>query len=147
MLLQFPLTPALVERGSFNLGPALTSRVTSWIQETLAAWELPPETMMESSLIAEEMATNVGKYAGLEARDELELIAELGKGILRLEMRDQGKPFDPLHEGHRSQLGADIESAEIGGLGVHLVMQLTDRQSYRREGSINILSVEKDLPG
>ena len=39
----------------------------------------------------------------------------------------------------------DIESAEIGGLGVHLIPQLTDEQSYRRDNGYNRLRVSKRL--
>ena len=102
---------------------------------------------MELNLVAEELATNVHKYASLGPGQELQISCALEAGLLWLEIRDPGTAFDPLQEGHRSTLGADTDSAEIGGLGVHLVTKLTDRQSYRREDGFNILRVEKDLPG
>lgn len=102
---------------------------------------------MEFDLVAEEIVTNVQKYAGLEAGELLGLTVTVTAGSLALEARDQGKPFNPLEDGHRSELGADIDSAEIGGLGVHLITQLTDRQSYRRENGYNILRVEKGITG
>ncbi len=60
-----------------------------------------------------------------------------------MEFSDEGRQFNPLTESKRSHLGADIDSAEIGGLGVHLITQLTDEQSYRREGERNYLLVRK----
>ena len=100
---------------------------------------------MEINLIAEEMVTNVAKYSGLKATDILKLHLSCDDATLAIEVWDSGEPFDPLQNGHRSPLGAEIESAEIGGLGVHLVTQLSDRQSYHRNSGYNILRIEKDL--
>ena len=147
MLLQFQDGRSDSQRQAFDLGPALTDRITGWLQTLLDGWELPVDTVMEITLVAEEMTTNVQKYAGLKAEDSVEIIAQIQDSVLTLETHDGGRAFDPLRESHRSTLGADIESAEIGGLGVHLVTQLTDRQSYKREGAINIFRVEKDLAG
>ena len=131
----------------FSLEEGLTGRISNWLQPLMQRWQLPAELVMEFNLVAEELATNVQKYAGLEPGQTLQISCGLEGGLLWLETCDPGAAFDPLREGQRSTLGADIDSAEIGGLGVHLVTQLTDRQSYRREDGFNVLRVEKDLPG
>ena len=147
LLLQYPSTTKQIENQSFQLGSGLTGRVQAWLEATLEQWKVAPESIMEFDLVAEEIVTNVQKYAGLEAGELLGLTVTVTAGSLALEARDQGKPFNPLEDGHRSELGADIDSAEIGGLGVHLITQLTDRQSYRRENGYNILRVEKGITG
>ena len=45
----------------------------------------------------------------------------------------------------RAELGAAIDDVAIGGLGLHLITALTDRQSYRRVDGCNILRVTKML--
>ena len=147
LLLQYPKVDERRENEAFNLGPGLTGRVQSWLGATLEKWEVPLANVMELDLVAEELVTNVQKYAGLAAEQRLRITVTLVANSLALEIRDQGKPFNPLEDGHRSTLGADIESAEIGGLGVHLVTQLTDQQSYRRENEDNVLRVEKTIVG
>lgn len=147
LLLQYPSTTKQIENQSFQLGTGLTGRVQAWLEATLEQWKVAPESIMEFDLVAEEIVTNVQKYAGLEAGELLGLTVTVTAGSLALEARDQGKPFNPFEDGHRSELGADIDSAEIGGLGVHLITQLTDRQSYRRENGYNILRVEKGITG
>ncbi len=63
-----------------------------------------------------------------------------------MQLSDPGIAFNPLVEARRSELGADIESAEIGGLGVHLITSFTDRQEYRRVDDRNVLRVTRLLP-
>lgn len=135
-----------IER-DFDLGANLTTRVQAWIQPQLERWGVVQPAAMELNLVAEELVTNVQKYAELSESAELTLAAEYAPEFVALEVRDPGAAFNPLEQAHRSTLGADIESAEIGGLGVHLVTQLTDRQCYFRENGCNLLRVEKDLPG
>ena len=98
---------------------------------------------MELILVAEELSTNIEKYADLPKNSELRVALELSPTSVAMEFSDDGRQFNPLTESKRSHLGADIESAEIGGLGVHLITQLTDEQSYRYEGGRNCLRVEK----
>ncbi|WP_188109694.1 SpoIIE family protein phosphatase [Pseudohalioglobus sediminis] len=131
---------------SFHLGSALTTRVQQWLQDVMRGWDLPSTLITELCLVAEEIASNTQKYAGLSAEDRLELMLILRDNALVLKARDRGVAFNPLSEGKRAPLGADIDAAEIGGLGVHLIVQLTDRQRYRRDGEYNILRVERDLP-
>jgi len=153
MLLQLPpASPAFGAVGSgpvshsFGRGDHLVSRVQDWLQHTLETLTISLEIQMELALVAEEIITNVDKYAGLPAAAVIELEVHNSAGGISLVVRDQGLAFNPLQDGQRSPLGADIDSAEIGGLGVHLITQLTDQQDYRREEGHNVLRVTKFLP-
>jgi sigma-B regulation protein RsbU (phosphoserine phosphatase) len=94
-------------------------------------------------LVQEELVTNVAKYSGLGEQGDVTVTVCIGADELRLEIRDRGEPFDPLTEAQRAELGADIDHARVGGLGVHLVTQLTDTQLYRREDNENVLTVTR----
>ena len=72
-------------------------------------------------------------------------VVSISASAVSLEIRDAGAPFDPLTEGQRAELGADIDHARVGGLGVHLITQLTDTQSYRREDNQNVLTVTRSI--
>lgn len=145
LLLQYARGAEHVASQYFDLGEGLTGRVHHWIEPLLSAWNVAPGVIMEINLIAEEIVTNVAKYSGLHATDTVKLCLSCEDRSLSLEAWDAGEHFDQLQDGHRSSLGADIASAEIGGLGVHLLTQLSDRQSYHRDGGYNILRIEKDL--
>jgi sigma-B regulation protein RsbU (phosphoserine phosphatase) len=146
MLLDYaPEATATVTQG-FHLGDALTARVQEWIGPILAGWNVSDTVSLELNLVAEEIVTNIQKYAQLVNHDAtVELLLSHHTEKLVLEVRDAGAAFNPLQDAKRSTLGADIDSAEIGGLGVHLLTQLTDRQQYRREDGLNVLRVEKRL--
>jgi sigma-B regulation protein RsbU (phosphoserine phosphatase) len=103
------------------------------MQQSLEELAVPEESHMVLALVTEELVTNVDKYGELPADGIIEITLEASAAQVCLEIRDEGVAFNPLQDARRATLGADIESAEIGGLGVHLVTQLTDEQLYRRE--------------
>ena len=53
---------------------------------------------------------------------------------------DDGSPFDPLAS-REPQIDLPVEEREIGGLGIHLIKNLTDEVSYRRDGDSNLLTM------
>ena len=79
------------------------------------------------------------------AQDVVRVSLQIGADELQMEIRDNGSPFDPLTEGQRAELGADIDHARVGGLGVHLITRLTDTQSYHRENNQNVLTVCRSM--
>ncbi|MBL8328363.1 MAG: response regulator [Rubrivivax sp.] len=104
-------------------------------------------------VVLDEICANVFKHAYASGRPE-------EPGLLRLDMRvdrhsapplveltfiDQGLPFDPLAQ-RAPDLSLSWQERPIGGLGIHLVQSLTDRQAYRHtaeEG--NRLTLTKHL--
>jgi serine/threonine-protein kinase RsbW len=62
-----------------------------------------------------------------------------------LTLEDRGMPFDPLWVAPVDTSVA-AEARALGGLGVHLIRQLSDRQHYQRSPSRgNVLTLEKYL--
>jgi sigma-B regulation protein RsbU (phosphoserine phosphatase) len=128
---------------SFAAGEGLAGDVMETLQDSLENSTLPTEFILEVVLVAEEISTNIEKYAGVPPGSPVTLAVDLSPDEISLEFSDQGMPFNPLKESERSLLGADIDAAEIGGLGVHLITKLTDEQRYRRQGGRNYLRVCK----
>ncbi|MEH6580541.1 MAG: SpoIIE family protein phosphatase [Halioglobus sp.] len=149
MLIDVLALPAVAARdkihSSFEPGPLLTSRVGNWLQDELRKFDLDNVLIMELMLVSEEVATNIAKYAELPADGEIILSIARSDTDVLLEFADPGMPFDPLQDSLGANLGADIESAEIGGLGVHLIRELTDEQRYQRLDGHNILRLSKTL--
>ena len=94
-------------------------------------------------LITEEVLANaidhgfVGLAPG-EGRLGVSISAE--DGCLRLEFRDNGIAFNPLDQAE-PDLDADILDRPIGGLGVHLIRELSQNVYYRRDGQCNVLGL------
>jgi sigma-B regulation protein RsbU (phosphoserine phosphatase) len=127
----------------FPLASGVTGRVHSWLEQTLA--RLAPAPRQDLLLVAEEMVSNIAKYAGLPPQAAISLRVTADPRQVAIEVRDAGSAFDPLREARRAALGELTENASVGGLGMHLITSLTDKQSYRREGGCNILEVIKFL--
>jgi sigma-B regulation protein RsbU (phosphoserine phosphatase) len=130
---------------SFQRGEHLATRMMDWLQQTLEDLAVPEESHMVLALVTEELVTNVDKYGQLPDDGIIDITVEASAAQVCLEVRDKGFAFNPLQDARRATLGSDIESAEIGGLGVHLVTQLTDEQLYRRIEGHNVLRVTKLL--
>jgi anti-sigma regulatory factor (Ser/Thr protein kinase) len=62
--------------------------------------------------------------------------------VLRAEVSDDGRPFDPF-EVPPPNIDAPIEERRIGGLGVYLVREMMDTLEYKREHDRNILRLSK----
>ncbi|MGN7726275.1 ATP-binding protein [Luteimonas sp. 22616] len=99
-------------------------------------------------LIVEELASNVIEHGGADvAAGERELSVDIGidGDRLSLQFSDDGAPFDPTAAA-APDLDADIEDRPIGGLGLHLIRQLAEEISYRRDGGFNLLKVILRIP-
>ncbi|MEH6635836.1 MAG: SpoIIE family protein phosphatase [Halioglobus sp.] len=130
---------------SFTTAEHLTTRALDWLQQALESLGAPEDTHMVLALVTEEIITNIDKYGGLTPEGIIDVKVEVSASSISLEIRDQGIAFNPLVDAIRSPLGTDIESAEIGGLGVHLVTELTDEQVYQRIDGHNVLRVTKSV--
>lgn len=116
------------------IAPALDS-----IETGLADVGVAQELALELRLIAEEVITNVVKYA--EA-DTIQIDFKVSDITVVLEVRDNGKRFDPLGAA-APDLEASVEDRPLGGLGIHLVQALADEVSYERRDDWNVLRLTK----
>ncbi|MEW9617647.1 ATP-binding protein [Shinella sp. S4-D37] len=93
----------------------------------------------------DEILTNVVNY-GFEDGEahEIVLALSIASGLLTIEVQDDGRPFDPLGI-PAPDIEADLESRQIGGLGMHFVRTLLDRVTYSRRNGWNVLKLEKHL--
>jgi sigma-B regulation protein RsbU (phosphoserine phosphatase) len=101
---------------------------------------LPPGISQKLSIIFDELLNNTISY-GLkdDAEHEIQIHIEYADGQVVVKVSDDGIPFNPF-----DQISPDttlsVEEREIGGLGVLLVKELTDSQSYQRLSNMNIVT-------
>jgi serine/threonine-protein kinase RsbW len=104
---------------------------------------LAEATVIELRVVAEEVLTNVAKYAfGPGVAPALELRVAFTAEAALVEFRDQGRVFDPLGE-PPPDLETPPEDREPGGLGLALLRALVDEARYEREGGSNVLRLVK----
>jgi anti-sigma regulatory factor (Ser/Thr protein kinase) len=125
------------------LSPA-SERLRAFLEEVGA----PGEAAFLADLVVEELVSNTIKYgyedAGAPHCAHVGVLYE--DGLLTIEVRDAGRPFDPL-EADAPDFSLPAEERPIGGLGIHLVRQMTDELRYERRGHENVVVATKRFGG
>ncbi len=115
-----------------------------------ARHELDAQCRHDLHLIAEEACINVIAYAypaGAPGPLTLQVEAGVsgGRHTMQITIEDQGVPFDPLALSAPDQTGPLADLA-VGGLGVHLMRQLSDVQHYSHDPQRgNVLTLTRFL--
>ncbi|NLO91665.1 MAG: ATP-binding protein [Elusimicrobia bacterium] len=94
-------------------------------------------------LALEELLTNRIKYGfrqGEEHRLDISL-SRLEDGAFRLAISDDGDDFNPCLSEEPDGMGQPLHERGIGGLGLHMVRQMSSSMSHRRENGRNTLVV------
>ena len=117
------------------IAPALDA-----IETGLAGVGVAQELALALRLITEEVITNVVKYAEAET---IRIDFKVSDITVVLEVRDNGKRFDPLGAA-APDLEASVEDRPLGGLGIHLVQALADEVSYQRRDGWNVLRLTRN---
>ncbi|PWE55643.1 hypothetical protein DEM27_13220 [Metarhizobium album] len=107
---------------------------------------LDEEAVAGLDVALDEILTNAVNY-GYKDGNAHEILVSLSveSGLLSIEVRDDGGPFDPLSV-PEPDLSVEIDDRQIGGLGMHFVRTLLDRVEYKRSNGWNVLLLEKNLP-
>lgn len=110
-----------------------------------------PGVQQDLQVVLDEVCANVFKHAyPSEAPGPLRLDLRLDRSAtpptLAVTFSDQGRPFNPLPRA-APDLSLPWDERPIGGLGIHLMLRLTDHQAYRHSAADgNQLTLGKHLP-
>jgi|YelNatPaOPRAMG01_1025707.scaffolds.fasta_scaffold01323_20 serine/threonine-protein kinase RsbW len=92
-------------------------------------------------LIMEEAILNVMNHAYSDGEPgPVEIRCWEEDESIVLELRDRGRPFNPV-DAANPDLTADLAERPIGGLGIFLIKKIADDVRYRREEDENILTM------
>jgi sigma-B regulation protein RsbU (phosphoserine phosphatase) len=106
---------------------------------------LPDNVLHDLKLALEEIVTNIISYGYTDSQQhEIRVRLGIEAGEMRVDIEDDGQPFNPL-EAPEVDTTKPLEERAIGGLGVHLVRKLTDGLEYRRHEGRNLLVMRKYL--
>lgn len=119
----------------------LLPRVNAWLEETGLPEEAPQAIVTRIELAVEELFLNLAHHAYAGAEGEARLALLESPDALTLIIEDDGDPFNPLDAGPEPDLDMEVEDRAIGGLGLHMVRRLSDRQDYERDGGTNRLTL------
>jgi len=120
--------------------------VSQQVREFLCECCAPPAAEFLTDLVIEELVTNTIKYGYDDAGAHcIHVDVDFAAGRLGIAVRDDGRPFDPLDR-PAPDVTLPADQRDIGGLGLHLVRQMTDSLTYERRDGWNIVRAEKDFP-
>jgi anti-sigma regulatory factor (Ser/Thr protein kinase) len=127
-----------------NRSPEI-ARVQDQLETLARQLGLSAKILHDVQLSVEEHLTNVFHYAfddQNERRIKVRVLA--GETELRVEIEDDGRPFDPLKH-PMPDVSLPLDQRPIGGLGIHMIRKSMDRIEYRRVDGKNILVMVKQF--
>src|SRR6476620_3703348 len=115
------------------------------VSEWLSEHQVPEAVTYFGVFAVEELATNCIKYAYDDTSEHpLEVKLSLSDHELELTFVDDGRPFNPLLASD-PELARPVHERPIGGLGLYLLRQMSERAEYRRQGRENRVTFRKSL--
>lgn len=104
---------------------------------------LPEISISEINICLDELFTNTVLHGFKDDRKhKIKFTMQVDDNILMVNIEDDGVPFNPL-EKKEVEFPADIMSAKIGGLGIHITRELMDNIAYERKRGKNKLTIKK----
>lgn len=119
------------------------------LHQHLANWGgdmgLSENSILRINICLDELFTNIVSY-GFD--DDLEHIIRFTlsgeNNLVVINIEDNGIPFNPLGK-IDPDFPDNVENAEIGGLGIHIIKKIMDNVSYERKQGQNKLSMRKNI--
>ncbi len=108
---------------------------------------LPQKTSISLQMAFEEALTNIFSYAYPNRSGTIEFILKKSdEKSVAFELIDEGTPFNPLeNKKPLPKKGTPIEDLPIGGLGIQMMVKLTDQISYTHKNGKNHLLCTKTI--
>lgn len=115
--------------------------MSSWLSETIKAMGGSDEKIFNFDLCANEAVTNIISYGYTDKGvHEIILNIALSGNLFCLSIEDDGLPFNPLEKPEHIS-PHNLEEAQIGGLGVDLILKMMKECYYTRINGKNIFKM------
>jgi len=110
------------------------------LDDYLREFQLPDSLSMTLQLIAEEVMVNVINYGYDENAQGVSLLIDHDEKLINLTFVDRARAFNPLELGE-PRLGLPVEGESVGGLGIHLIKEMSDFCRYEFTSGENRFTV------
>ncbi|MET0203593.1 MAG: ATP-binding protein [Casimicrobiaceae bacterium] len=121
---------------------AMLAETAAFVESFCKRHGLSRDVALRVTLIVEELFTNTIAH-GFKGESNTLIGIRLARGDDHVEVRfeDHAPPYDPMERLRSSpaSLSAPVETRPIGGLGMHLVGQLSASVRYAHEEGMNRL--------
>ena len=116
-------------------------RITAAVEDLGEQDDWPPAFTFRVNLVLEELGINIINHGYDDGIHEFDITLTSDANTLTVEISDDGRPFDPLHDAPSTDTTAALEDRQVGGLGIHLVRTMMDELHYRRKQGRNYLTL------
>ncbi len=121
------------------------AKVDEKLDDFAEQFGVPPAVTAAFHIIFDDLLNNVISYGfNDEQRHFIDISLELTVDSLTVSIADDGVPFNPLAE-TAPDTTLSIEDRQIGGLGIHIVVNMVDDISYQRTAGKNVLTLTKSF--
>lgn len=115
-------------------------RVAAFLEEVCAAAAFGREDSLRLTLVVEELFTNTVMH-GLPDGAPIELVLDALPGRIAVTYEDLGPAFDPFAVRELPTEDADVEDLPLGGLGLVLIVRLSEDLQYTHTDGRNRISL------
>jgi serine/threonine-protein kinase RsbW len=127
--------------------PAGLGRVTEAFEAFSTSHGVPDPVRRSIQVVLDELLSNTVRCGSDGGRAlTIDLVFRLDPEMLRVEIVDDGIPFNPL-ERESPDTTLPLEKRPVGGLGVMLVKKLVDEIAWEGDGGRNRIRICKRLDG
>ena len=119
--------------------------ILSWASNQIKTLSLSDREYKRVELALEEAVINILKH-GKVADGYVQLTVTISDFLpqkIRIELKDNGKAFNPLAYRIQDQRALSIEERELGGLGIMLILQSMDEVAYCFENGWNCAHIDQ----
>ncbi|NRB37208.1 MAG: SpoIIE family protein phosphatase [Pseudomonadales bacterium] len=139
---EFLIEADISETHYFHLRPELVAIETCFTQITEFSQQqgFPESLTGTMKLVAEEVLVNAIQYGCAKTEEDLYFVLGITDSAVLMEFIDPGFVYNPLEEAPEPNNG-EMDEIQIGGLGVHFVKSISQKQQYQRKGLYNHLCI------
>lgn len=106
---------------------------------------LSANSILRINICLDELFTNIVSYGFDDDLEHIIIFTLSGdNNLVVINIEDNGIPFNPL-EKIDPDFPDNVESANIGGLGIHIIRKLMDNVTYERKQGKNKLTMRKNI--
>ena len=110
----------------------------------MSSW-VPADIAARLMIAFDEVISNALNHGASGADPRVSVRLLVTHAGVAAEVRDDGRPFDPLSR-PAPDTSLPLDERPVGGLGIHLLRELMDEVEYVRDGETNLLRFAKTYP-
>ena len=116
--------------------------IRSELKETVCT----EQALTQILIAAEEIFVNIAHYAYGGKPGEVRVVMDYNPDthMFRMVFRDRGTPYNPLAK-EDPDITLPGRDRAIGGLGIYMVKEFMDHETYEYEDGQNVFIMEKDV--